>query len=404
VIFGSARKLSANVNQDSSLNSDFVTSLISTGYHRTASELEDRNRLQMLAYGGTLRHQWLNGRIAFNTVRYKFSKPIIKEALPYNLFAFSGNQWSNYSVDYNYTFKNIHFFGEIAIDNSKNFALLNGLLASIDPKVDITVVHRSLNKAYQSFFSNAFTENTLPSNENGLFAGISIRPVHSLRIDGYIDIFRFPWLTARMDAPAYGKEYLVQVNYTPTKQLDFYIRIRWDSKPSNSQAGTESTEQFVDNIRRNWRTQVNYAPNKNWELRNRVEMVWNRKGIGQEMGKGFLSYTDVFYKPGQAFWGGNIRLQYFEGDSYETRIYAFENDLLYSYSLPGFSDKGYRFYFVTTLDIKKMIRIKLPFKATLSAKFAQTFFLDSYADSGTGTIPQDTKTDIKLQLIFHFNK
>jgi hypothetical protein len=79
VVFGSSRKLSANKNVDSSDNTDYVSSIISTGYHRTASELEDRNSLQMLACGGTLRYQWLNGRVAFNTVRYKFSKPIIKE-------------------------------------------------------------------------------------------------------------------------------------------------------------------------------------------------------------------------------------------------------------------------------------------------------------------------------------
>jgi hypothetical protein len=234
VVFGSSRKLSANGNYDSSINIEFVSSLLTSGYHRTASELEDRNRLQMLAYGGSIRHQWLNGRIAFNTVRYKFSKPIIKEALPYNLYAFSGDKCGNYSIDYNHTFKNIHFFGELAIDNNKNIAMLNGLLASIDPKVDITVLHRSLSKAYQSFFSNAFTENTVPSNEKGLFAGISIRPTQSLRIEAYLDIYSFPWLKTRISVPAHGNEYLVQVNYTVSRKLELYTRYRRVLQPANN--------------------------------------------------------------------------------------------------------------------------------------------------------------------------
>jgi hypothetical protein len=73
-------------------------------------------------------------------------------------------------------------------------AFVNGLLISVDPSIDISIVHRHISEEYQSINGNAFTENTYPTNERGLFTGISIRPSNEWRFDAYVDIFKFPWL------------------------------------------------------------------------------------------------------------------------------------------------------------------------------------------------------------------
>ncbi len=398
VVFRSSRKLSANRKVDSTDDTDYVSSIISTGYHRTASELEDRNSLQMLACGGTLRYQWLNGRIAFNTLRYKFSKPIIKEDLPYNLYAFSGNQWNNYSVDYNYTFNNIHFFGELAIDKNKNIAILSGLLASIDPKVDITFLHRTLSKAYQSFFSNAFTENTAPTNEKGLFAGLSIRPVQKLRIEAYLDIYSFPWLKARINVPAQGNEYLVQINYTVSRKLELYTRYRRGLQLVNNPDNNSLSDAIIETIKHNWRIQLNYTVNKTWTLRSRIELVWYKKPGVRSAEQGYLGYADIIYKPAAGFYGANLRLQYFETGGYDSRLYAFENDLLLSYTVPSFYNKGFRFYFNGRIDFKQFLHLKRSFNITMWTKIAQTLVPNANSlGSGLDVTCGKARTDIKIQ-------
>ena len=398
VVFGSSRKLSANGNFDSSLNTEYVSSLITTGYHRTTSESEDRNRLQMLAGGGTIRYQWLNGRIAFNTVQYKFSNPINKEDLPYNLYAFSGNQWGNYSIDYNYTFKNIHVFGEVAIDNNKNFAMLNGLLASIDPKVDITVLHRSLGKAYQSFFSNAFTENTVPNNENGLFAGISIRPAQRISIETYMDIYSFPWLKARINMPARGNEYLVQISYAVSRKLELYTRYRRGLQPINNPDNNNPGERVVETIKHNWRVQLNYTLNKTWSLRSRVELLWFEKAGRQSVEQGYLGFADIIYRPATGFYGANLRLQYFETGGYDSRLYAFENDLLFSYVFPAFYNKGFRYYINGRIDIGQLLHLRTSCNITMWTKIAQTIVpIANSIGSGLDLTCGKTRTDVKFQ-------
>ena|SRR5665213_3255674 len=92
----------------------------------------------------------------------------------------------------------MHFLGEAAIDNSLNKAFVNGLLISTDAYVDMSLLYRKISRRYQSLYTNAFTENTYPTNESGLFAGISISPSSSFKINAYADFYSFPWLKYRL--------------------------------------------------------------------------------------------------------------------------------------------------------------------------------------------------------------
>ncbi|MEO6837256.1 MAG: hypothetical protein ABI185_02635, partial [Ginsengibacter sp.] len=106
-------------------------------------------------------------------------------------------------------------------------------------------------------------------------------------------------------------------------------------------------------------------------------------------------YTDILYKPLLKPFSGNIRIQYFETDGYDSRMYAFENDVLYSYSIPVFFDKGYRYY----INLKYSISRKL----SLWARFAQTIYTTKSAiGSGLDLINNNIKTEVKLQSIFSF--
>jgi hypothetical protein len=55
--------------------------------------------------------------------------------------------------------------------------------------------------------------------------------------------------------------------------------------------------------------------------------------------EGFLMFTEGIFKSDFSL-TASLRLQYFETGSYDSRIYAYENDVLFSYSIPAFFDKG----------------------------------------------------------------
>ncbi len=387
--FGSIRQLSANLVMDTINFATHVSSFQLSGNHRTEGEVADRNSLRQTSFGSVVRYTSKQWHIAVNGVHYKFSLPVQKREEPYNLFSISGRTWYNVSVDYSYTYKNLHFFGEAAADKNFNKAFLNGLLISVDPKVDLSLVLRTIAKNYQSVNGNAFTENIYPTNENGVYAGITIRPVSAWRLDVYGDIYKFPWLKFQVDAPGYGRDFMAQLTYVPDKQVEIYTRFRNESKQVNQRDNTTVTNYLVQLPKKSWRIQVNYKLNPAITLRDRVELVWYNK-TGNESEKGFLTYFDFLYKPALKPYSGIARVQYFETDSYDSRLYAYENDVLYGYSIPVFYDKGYRYYITLNYDLTK--------KLSVWARWAQTIYRNKTTiGSGLDEINGNRKTEIKLQ-------
>ena len=389
-VYGSLRRLNANLVIDTIVNKEFISSFLNSGYHRTKTENDNRDNAGQMSFGGNVTYKSKNWHFGINGVMYEFSLPIQRRNDPYNLFAIGGKNWSNVSADYSYSHRNLHLFGEAATDKNLNHALLNGLLISVDPRVDISILHRTISKAYQAVYGNAFTENAYPTNENGLYAGISIRPPFAgWRIDMYADFYKFPWLKYLVDGPSCGKDFLIQVTYTPNKQVEIFSHLRSETKQSNQPGVFYVTNQLGSVVKQDWRTQWNCKIGQTIMLRNRIEVLWYHQ-TASSINNGFLMFFDVLYNPLLKPFSASIRLQYFETDDYTSRIYAYENDVLYSYSLPAFFDKGYRFYLNVSFHLKK--------KFSSWLHWSQLIFRDnSSIGSGLDEIESNHRSQITLQ-------
>ncbi|MBS1496529.1 MAG: helix-hairpin-helix domain-containing protein [Bacteroidetes bacterium] len=395
-IFGSYKKVDANFNAaDTSQSMDeFVSSLQTSGYHRTPSELANKGSQTQMAFGGNFSYQLNRLHLGINAIQYHFKYPLIKENYPYNLYALSGKSFGNYSLDYSYTYKNMHFFGEAATSQKKYGALVSGLLISVAKNVDMSFLYRNISKGYQSLYSNAFTEGTYPTNERGFFSGISVRPNDAWRIDAYADMYKFPWLKFRIDAPSTGSDYLLQATYKPNKQLEMYMRYKSETKSINDNPNDITLNPIVPKPKKDWRTQFTFKVSPVVTLRSRAEVVWYDKK-GDDASQGFLFYTDVFYVPPMAKFSGNIRLQYFQTDDYNSRLYAYESDVLYNFSIPVFYGTGYKYYINLNYDAGK--------KLSFWGKFAQTIYPNQQSiSSGLDLINKNHKTEVRLQMIYKF--
>ncbi|MBO9561306.1 MAG: helix-hairpin-helix domain-containing protein [Niastella sp.] len=395
-LFASFRKLDANLSGDS------VTSILTTGYHRTQAEINERYNLDRFTAGGNIRYSRPGWHVGVNTVKYQFSHPFKRSADPYDLFAITGKRWSNHSVDYAFTHRNLHVYGEAAIDQQFNKALLHGILVSLDPKADLSLVYRHIDKEYQALQGNAFTESYLPGNEQGLYAGLTLRPAPVWQIDAYGDFFRFPWLKYRVNAPGNGGDYLFQVMYKPNKTVEVTSRYRHEHKPANSTDDEAVVKPIERTVRQNWRTQVIFQTTPAITLKSRVELVWYQAGEAAHTEKGFSAFTEVFYTPKRSF-TVNMRLHFFETDSYNARVYAYEQDVQYSFSIPPFSGKGLRYYINCKQNLAAILSPKRTGKVNchLWLRFAQFLFPSKVlTGSGLDELNSKQKTELRVQLIF----
>lgn len=393
--FASHKKTDANLVTDSFQTSeDYISSLQISGYHRTKSEMADKGIQHQVAFGGNISYKYRLFHLGLNAIQYKFKLPIDKGNEPYNIYALKGSALGNYSFDYSYTFKNLHFFGEAAASNNGSKGFINALLVSIAANADMSLVYRNLSPGYQSLYSNAFTENTNPANEKGLYIGLSMHPAGPWKLDAYADFYKIPWLKFRVDGPSAGQDYLVQLTYKPNKQLEVFSRFHFSSQSVNFNPDAITLSPITIQPRQNWRSQFSFKISPAFTIKSRVEMVWlSTKNAFKE--QGFLYYIDVNCKPQLRNWSGNIRLLYFETDSYNTRLYAFENDVLYSYSIPVFYNKGVKSYININSNILK--------KITIWCRVAQTVYAPkTVIGSGLDEINGRNKTEIKLQLLYKF--
>ena len=394
-LFGSLRKLDANFQADSLLgNADYVSSLQSSGYHRTLNEIADKASQKALSYGGNLSWHYQRLHVGFNIVKHQYKLPIIKSDDPYNLYAVSGTKFGNYSIDYSYTFQNLHLFSEISTDNLQHKAVLAGMVLSLSATADMSLLYRNISPAYQSFFSNAFTENSAINNERGIYAGLSLHPNAVVSINAYVDVTKFPWLKYRVDKPSVGADYFFQIGYQPNKLFNIYTRFHSETKALNANPYELQLSPVSPLPKQQWKTVFNYNLNAVFSCKGQTESIWfaNRQSMHEQ---GWMASFSFAFAPRLKSYEANAGVSHFETEGYNSRLYLYETDVLYSFSTPLLYGKGDRFYVGMNYKISHRIR--------MSVRFASCIYLDQNSvGTGADLIRRNHKSEIKIQLVTRF--
>ncbi|MCG3166200.1 MAG: hypothetical protein POELPBGB_01977 [Bacteroidia bacterium] len=393
--FFSHKKIDGSVAVDSTKDEvATITSFLTSGLHRTPSELDKRKALSETIMGGNLCFVKRRLRIGVTAVHYIFGTDYQRTDELYNRYEFNGKQNTNVGIDYNYVFRNFNFFGETTVCANGSVATTNGVLMSLDPRVTFVAMYRSFPKDFQAVYANAISENTRVLNEKATYFGFRAQILKNWTLQGYMDIFKFPWLRYQVNAPSKGYEYLAQLTFSPSKTLEAYFRIRRQMKEINTN-DEELTVDYLDEYSTtNYRFNITYKISSSVQLRNRVEhIVYERGNDGKE--KGWLMYQDVTWKALKSPLSLSFRYALFDTDTYNARLYAYENDVLYAFSIPAYYYKGSRTYLTLRYNIVRGIDVWL--------RYAVTFYNNRNSiSSGTSEIQGNTKSEIKAQIRFRF--
>lgn len=392
-LFYSHRGLDANLT-DTLDEEQFFSSAQESGYHRTPGELLDKNSITEDFAGGHLNYKSGGLTLGATFVTAKYDKTFSPSPEVYNQFNFRGNKLSNTGIDYSYLFRNINFFGEVSRADNGSVAYLNGALFSLDPRVTLSVLNRYYPRDFRAPISNPLREGSNPSNERGTFFGLITKPVRTITLAGYFDAFTFPWLRFGVNAPSSGYEYITQLTFTPNKKTELYFRFKQTTKEQGVSGNLTPIDYLVNATQRNYRFNVVTKISPTVTLHSRVEFV-NYQEAGLDPSKGFLIFQDVNYKPMGSPLSLAFRYALFDTDDYSSRVYAYENDVLYYYSIPAYYYKGSRYYLTLRYTVKKGIDVWL--------RYAQTVYDNQKTiSSGLDEIDGNKRSEIKMQLRFEF--
>lgn len=395
-LFYSNKKIDGNVTGSDTLTSEvlYISSLQETGLHSTPNEIADKDVIGEIMYGTHLCYKTKKINLGATAFKSEYSADLQRDLQLYNQFEFTGKENSNIGIDYSYIFKNMNIFGEASQSENGGKAFMSGCLLSLDQKVALSLLYRNYEKDYQALYSSAFAEGSSTANEKGVFAGVVLKPIRAFSITAYVDNVSFPWLKYRVDAPSKALDYLFQVNWKPSKKLEMYVRYRQENKSINNSAEDAVFDVPSATLKQNYRFNAAYKVSTTVTLKNRVEFTSYQ--IGSETPQdGYIIYQDISYKKMKFPFSFSARYALFDSDTYDSRIYAYENDVLYSYSIPAFYYKGSRFYITTRYSINRNLDIWL--------RFAQTYYNNkTLISSGLNEIEGRSRSEVKVQLRLKF--
>lgn len=387
-LFYSYRQKDANVNKVENSEQEFIYSLQETGYHRTTTEIERKNNVDQQVAGMFAHYTHRVVRVGAGVFYSHYNRPFYVEPKPYNFYKINQQDVLNASVSYNAIIKKVSVFGENAVTHYGGFALLNGLIYYADPLLNFTLLHRYYSKDYQAIQGNAYRQATNIGNENGLVIGTQVFLNKYLILNANIDYYRFMWLKYTSDAPSSSYKVLARLICNVNRKFSCYFQFKHSDKNTNE--SMEYYNQLTAVKKQNYRFNAIYKPLSNLQLKSCLEYVVCKTEKNKEKSKGYLIYQDIAWQYKWLTLTGRYAL--FHTDSYDTRLYAYENDVLYTSSIPAYYGIGSRLYAMMKVEITSYIDLWL--------RVAQSFYKNKHTiGTALDAIDGNNKSDIHLQMI-----
>ena len=363
-----------------------ISGLQTSGYHRTISEMEDKNKVGHTVAGAVFSR--MVGRTYWSTTMMyeRFRYPIVTGSQLYQKYHFQGKENINFGIDYRYVRGKYQLFGEGAVCKSGGLSFLQGLVMNLHDQLSVSMLYRNYGYRYHATWGNGFGESGQVNNEAGFYTGLRLLPISGFTLSAYADWFSSAWVNYSTAGPSKGTDLMIQGEIRFSRKMNGYIRYKNKVKGQKVSNG----KLYEDNHkgRSNLRIHLNYQPNGKWIFRTRTE---HSCIISDECDKGFMILQDVGWTPHRPDLTLFARFAYFRTGSFESRVYAYENDLLYNFSTLSFFGEGFRTY----------LNLRYRFNDHLDAwlKLAKTTYNEQdNISSGPNLIEGNSKTEMKVQL------
>jgi hypothetical protein len=239
-------------------------------------------------------------------------------------------------------------------------------------------------------YAQAFAQGSQTSNEQGLYFGFEYLPFSKMKISAYCDFFYFPWLKFGVSEPSKGANYFIENAYTISSLLTISARYSFLNRGEDLSGSNAVLKPVVETNIQKIRFQANFALSQSFLLRNRIEWVLCEKQLTPNQ-LGFMFYQDIGWKPNMPKISINARYAVFETQGWESSIYTYENDLLYSYSVPALSGRGIRTYLLVNYTPFKILNISVRYSLT-------SYFDRTVIGDGPTELVGNRKSDLYFQL------
>ena len=197
-----------------------------------------------------------------------------------------------------------------------------------------------------------------------------------------------------MSVSTSGFDYHLQADYYSERNINLYFRFDNLHEPEN--AIDDVTGKYITvykNLSR-FRAHISYPVSDHIIFQDRLELSFYKKWISPQQ-KGYMVYHDILYRPETIPLSFTVRMAIFDTDDWESRIYAYEHDVLYAFQIPSFSGSGFRAYLNTRYVINKYVDMWFKISNSYYPK-------NETIGTGLNEIQGKNKTELRVQVRLKF--
>ena len=380
--FVSYRKIDATLNRDTGT----IATILTTGLHRTESEMARRHNASETVAGGNVHATWHGLHVGLTGLAVSLSRPLDPGMTQrYRRYYPRGDHFYNVSIDYGYTSSRFSLSGETATGDSHAVATLNMLAWQPTEALHLVAVQRFYSYKYYALMGRSFSAGGHLSNESGLYVGVTWLPAYRWQVQACSDYAYFAWPKFGVDEASHASDNMLTVTYGGRK-MGVAARYRLVLKQKNNKQHTA----LADDVTHRGRLQLSWKE-ETWNVRVQGDVAYNDF---KQRSWGWMASATASWQPLKGLsmtgMGG-----YFSTDDYASRIYVYERGPLYAFSFPAFYGRGIRYALLLRADVSAHVM--------LTAKVGTTDYFDrDHISSGLQRIDRSSMTDMELQLRLKF--
>ena len=394
--FASYKKIDGSIRlYEDTTETDFeqyITSLEGTGYHRTLSEVGRKHTVGETVLGLDISYKGEKIHYGITGIGYHYSVPVELGSALYQQYNFTGQTGANIGGNWFYIWRDISSFGEIAFSSNGGKAMVSGLTLPLHYRLQMVMLYRYYSPNYFYYYGSGFGERSSSRNEQGFYTGLQILPFPKWKISLFFDRYFFPAFSYRIYQPAVsGNELFTQIDFFPRRSMRMYVRYKTEVKPLN----LSQTQIYQVEMTKKWYLRYNFTYSVTDEVRlnTRIEMSYYR--ILDQIDRGFLVMQDIRWNPSFSSLVVYWRFAMFDAP-YNARFFAYENDVLYAFSVPAYFYQGYRTYLLVRYDLMDNLSFWIKLSSTVYTD------RDVISAGSLNEISGNHKSEIKVQLRYRF--
>jgi len=374
---------------------DQISSIDQAGLFRTENELSKKNSTREVLLGGRVIARIFQGlKLGGTAYRTKFRNPFILKnengEAAYRL-------WMK-GFDVSYTNHKIDLFTELAVDRSHKTAVIGGIIYEPTTSLSFSLIARNYPPGFQSIHGNAFGESgRRVQNENGVYVGVRIHTIDRLLISTYYDQFNYPKPTNAFPVSSHGNDFLAFAEFQTANDCDFSIRFKRKEKLSvvdESDLYGRTVKRVIPRIQENCRFNSELVMSASIRLVSRIEWAKVMYAGMKKTERGLLISQTIKGKVLHKI-TLRARIAVFETDSYDSKIYEYEDDLTHVSFNPALYGRGLRWYFLSKCSVFKNLDMGVKYSQTIKEGIKSI-------SSGLDEIEGDTQSMLSLQIYVRF--